>query len=331
MCNFIITTDSSCDLPEALCAKMKIFPIFMKYTIDGQAFSDSLNVEKKKKFFDIMRTGKMPTTSAINPGEYSDFWKDLYNKYKLPIVHISLCQELSCTCNNAVMAANMLKDEIPDAQVYVVDSFIASLGQGMQVLFAANLRDSGVTAEKCARQLDICKRHVNTLYTTGDLKYFLAGGRLSRLGAAFGTVLNINPILNCDPEGALKVIVKPRGENGALKKVCEIIGNRAINPEEQTIFICHTDCPDKAKLFATALCEQVGFKNVFFSTMGATIGSHCGPGLVAIFYMGKERGTEDTSAPSVDDGIAVITSPEFQQAFADYFLTRSSGFKKMDN
>ena len=322
MKKFIITTDSACDLPMEICDKMGIYPIFLKYSIGESLYLDTLYSAEKKLFFDRMRSGANPTTSAINPSEYYDFWRKLIEKHHLPIIHLSISSGISSTYRNSVIASEMIKEENPDSEIRVVDTTIGSLGQGMLVLFAANLRDGGHTAEECEQKLNCCKYNINTFYTTGNLKYFLAGGRLSRTGAVFGTVLNINPILELSHDGTLKVAAKPRGADGALKKICEMVEKCVVNPTEQTLFISHADAPERAKMYALELCARFGFKNVFFSSIGTVMGSHCGPDLVAVFFLGQER--DSVNIDENNQSIAVITSPEFQEAYHTYFLTHMS-------
>ncbi|MBQ6569825.1 MAG: DegV family protein [Clostridia bacterium] len=291
MRNFIVTIDSAGDLLESSCAELEIYHIDMTYCLDGESFVDTLQNSDRKNFYDKVRSGQKSKTAAINPTAYLTFWSELYEKFHLPIIHVSLSKALSGTINYAHTAAEMLKEDYPDSKVYLVDSYIASLGEGMLALMAADMRDNGFTPEQCMEKLDFCRRHINTFYTTDTLKYFVEGGRLSKFAGAVGTVLNINPILDCYPDGGLKTCAKARGGQAALKRVCDDIAQTVVNPTEQIIFISHSDAPERAQTMAKMLTEQYGFKDVYTSFIGAAVGTHCGPGCVAVFYFGKERGT----------------------------------------
>lgn len=126
-------------------------------------------------------------------------------------------------------------------------------------------------------------------YTTDDLTYLYRSGRVSKAGMVVAHALNINPILNLDKEGHLLVIEKVRGQKNTIKRIHKIIEELVVEPENQTLYICHSDIPEKAKVFGDEIKEKYGFKDVYYTYIGPTIGSHCGPGLMAAFFFGKDR------------------------------------------
>ena len=290
MAKYCVSTDSGCDLPATFCEERGIYAYRMKYTIGDETYTDQMNPEDSITFYNRMRKGDVPRTSQMTPQEFIDYWSTLYEKFKLPIVHIAMGSGISGTYSNAVIARDMFLESHPDAKIFVVDSTLASIGYGMLSIWAADMRDAGATPEKCVEWLEKNKILINTYYTCDDLKYLYRSGRVSRVGAAVGTVLNINPILNLDKEGHLIVQEKVRGRKKALRRIYYIILERVVDASNQTVYICHSDCnSEEVKTFSETLINRIVFKDSFISYISSTIGSHCGPGLIAAFFVGKAR------------------------------------------
>lgn len=288
MSGFIVTTDSGCDLPSSLLQERRIIPIRIQYAIDGKVMEDTMRHEDCKKFYDSMRSGLVPTTSQINIMQFVEFWRQLAER-KLPIVHICLGSHISGTYANGLAAIEYLKEQLPEAKIYLVDSTLASVGYGMLALIAADMRDSGKSPEECVDWLNAHKAEINTYYTTSDLTYLYRSGRVSRAGMMIAHALDINPILNLDLEGHLLVQEKVRGQKNAIKHIHKIIGELVRNPEKQVLYICHSDIPEQARAFGEGLKEEFGFRGVYYTYIGTTIGTHAGPGLMAAFFFGKPR------------------------------------------
>lgn len=288
MKKFIVATDSGCDLPITLCKEKDIHTLFLSYQINGQIFTDTMEEDKCKEFFYKVRNGAMPSTSQLNPMEYLEFWKKLM-PLNLPIVHIALGAEISGTYANGLTAKEMLLEEYPDAKVYVIDSTSASTGYGLLAIEAAKLRDADYTAEQCVEWLEKNKYHVNTYYTTENLVHLQRGGRISKASQVIGTALKINPIMNLNYAGKMQVFDKVRGAKATKKRIMSLIEGNVVSPETQTLFIAHADNIDKAKEYGDALQAELGFKEVFYPYIGSIIGTHTGPDLIAIFYLGQPR------------------------------------------
>ncbi len=288
MGKFVVATDSGCDLPLSKLQERDITAMRICYELNGEIVEDTMLHEDCKKFYEGMRNGDVPKTSQINSAQFLDFWKKL-GEQGLPIVHICLGSGISGTYSSGLAALEMLREERPDIQVYLVDSTLASVGYGMLALKAADMRDAGETPEACAQWLNDHKAEVNTYYTTSDLTYLYRSGRVSKTGMVIAHALNINPILNLDLEGHLIVQEKVRGKKATIKRIHEIIRELAVEPENQTLYICHSDIPDEAREFGDAIKEEFGFKDVYYTYIGTTIGSHSGPGLEAAFFFGKPR------------------------------------------
>lgn len=285
---FIVTTDSGCDLSGEYCESLGIVPLKMCWTAGEENITDTMVPTELKAFYDGMRSGTEPKTSQVTPYQYIEFWTPLLER-KLPIVHIALGSAISGTYANGVKAAEMMREEHPDCVIHVVDSTLASVGYGMLAINAAKMRDEGFTPEQCVAELERTKASVNTIYTTGDLTYLYRSGRVSRTGMVVAHALNIWPILRLNIEGTLLVTAKERGKKHTLDRINKIIEEAVLEPEKQTLYICHSDIPEEAHEFGESLKELFGFKDVFYTYIGTTIGSNCGPGLMAAFFTGKDR------------------------------------------
>lgn len=287
---FCVSTDSGCDLPGEYCKKRNIYFYQMKYTIGRAGYADRMFPGDCRAFYDKMRGGAVPRTSQMTPVEFESFWSKLYETCSLPILHIALGSGISGTYSNAMLAKALFLKKHPGAKLFVVDSTLASIGYGMLCIRAADMRDKGMSPERCEEFLNAKKASINTYYTTGDLEYLYRSGRVSRAGKTVATVLNINPILNLDREGHLIVRERIRGRGRALARIGDIMEQLVTEPERQTVYICHSDCEEgEVRPFSCGLIARFGFRDAFISYIGPTIGSHCGPGLIAAFFVGKER------------------------------------------
>lgn len=290
MVKYCVATDSGCDLPSIFCSERSIYAYQMKYFIDEKEYIDQMTPDNGTAFYNRMREGAVPHTSQMSPYEFVGFWSKLLEKPNLPIVHIAMGSGISGTYANAIIARKLFLDAHPEAQVFVVDSTLASIGYGMLCILAADLRDAGETPESCVEHLESRKILVNTYYTTNDLKYLYRSGRVSRTGALVATTLNINPILNLNKEGHLIVREKIRGRKRALSRINEIVQELVTDPAGQTVYICHSDCKaEEVEAFSKTLIDRLGFKGSFINYIGPTIGSHSGPGLIAAFFVGQPR------------------------------------------
>ena len=283
-----ITADSGCDLSLEKCTERGVIPCKMPFTMDGKPMIDGMTEESFREFYDLMRAGGIARTSQINPGEFTEFWRPLAEAGK-NVLHISLAAAISGSCDNARSAAAMLMEEYPGWTCRVVDSANASAGFGLVVLRAADNRDKGMELEANARELESIIHNVNSIFTTNDLTYLYRGGRVSKTAAAFGTALNIVPIMHLDYEGHLEVWQKVRGDKQCFKKVLKDIKELVENAGEQTLIVSEADAPEKAREYGAALVAECGFRDVFYTHIGPIIGAHTGPGLISVFFVGKER------------------------------------------
>lgn len=286
---FIISTDSGCDLSLDACKENGIVPLFMNYIDSEVIIKDTMEQNDIIKFYKKMEEeGKMFKTSAVNIQEAYDFLKELI-KYNKPIMHISLGSGISGTYNNFVTAKEMIDEKYPDNDIYIIDSTCASLGYGMLVLEASKLRDEGKNIKEVVDYIESVKRGINPYFTTNTLTYLARGGRVTKIASIFGNVLSIKPILRLDYDGRLLVHTKGHGKSNTYKKMIESIKEQVINPEEQTLYISHSNAIESAVEFGEILKKELGFKDIYYSYIGSIIGSHTGPGLIAVFFHGKNR------------------------------------------
>lgn len=291
MAKFIITTDSSCDCSLQDLIKNKVHVIYFNYSDEKNIYSDTMNEKEYKSFYDKMKQGVVFKTSQINPQHYYDFFKPLL-KQNLPIIHISLGSGVSNTINSVYMAINLLKEEYPSCDIKPIDSKIASLGLTVLINKLIKLRDNDVDVDEAYKLINESVLNVIAYYTTDTLTYFARGGRLSKVEAFIGNTLKINPILDCDGDGKLRIVDKTRGSKKAIDQLIKRVNNTVINPKEQSVLICHADDKNRAIEIGNRLVDECHFKEYKLYFMGPIIGAHTGPNLVAVFFEGKKRSNE---------------------------------------
>lgn len=291
MAKFIITTDSSCDCSLQDLIKNKVHVIYFNYSDEKNIYSDTMNEKEYKSFYDKMKQGVVFKTSQINPQHYYDFFKPLL-KQNLPIIHISLGSGVSNTINSVYMAINLLKEEYPSCDIKPIDSKIASLGLTVLINKLIKLRDNDVDVNEAYKLINESVLNVIAYYTTDTLTYFARGGRLSKVEAFIGNTLKINPILDCDGDGKLRIVDKTRGSKKAIDQLIKRVNNTVINPKEQSVLICHADDENRAIEIGNRLVDECHFKEYKLYFMGPIIGAHTGPNLVAVFFEGKKRSNE---------------------------------------
>ena len=291
MAKFIITTDSSCDCAINELKRKNIPVIFYNYSDEDRTYLDTMDESEYKSFYNKMRNGSIFKTSQINPQSYYDFFKSLLDE-NLPIIHVSLGSGLSNTINSIYIASSMLKEEYPNCDIRPLDSKIASLGLTVLIDKLIEFKESDMSADEAYEKISLLVDKGHAYFTTDTLTYFARGGRLSKVGAFLGNALKINPVLDVDPKGCLRIIDKVRGNVKAIDTLTKRVKIGVLNPQEQSVYVCHADDEEKAHFIGKKLVEEVGFKDYKVYFMGPIIGAHTGPGLVAVFFLGKYREEE---------------------------------------
>ena len=287
MRDYIITVNSTVDTGKEWLEERNVPVIPLKYTIDGQEYTDMYGLSDKE-FFQKLREGKMSVTSQINPEEAKEMLEP-YVKEGKDVLHLAFSSALSGTSNSMKIAAEELQEEYPEAKVIVVDTLCACMGEAMLLYYALKQKEAGKTIEEVAQWAEENKLHVCHNVTVDDLFHLHRGGRVSKTAAVLGTMVKVKPIIHMDDNGALQVIGKERGRKKSLHKIVDMAVERSEGWDNEIIMITHGDCLEDAEYVAKLVREKMGVENVFIHNIGTVIGSHTGPGVVATFCMGNKR------------------------------------------
>ncbi|MDD3403933.1 MAG: DegV family protein [Hespellia sp.] len=289
MREYVITTDSTVDLPKEYLKEHQITYLPLSYMIDGNTYKDMSGLTHKE-FFDHIRKGSMPTTSQVNPSEAKEAFEPIIKEGK-DILHIGFSSGLSGSYHSAAIAAKELLEKYPEAKITVIDSLCASLGEGLLLHKAVERKEQGMAMDELAAWIEENKLHVCTCVTVDDLFHLQRGGRVSKASAIFGSMVQIKPIICVDDAGQLQVTGKERGRKKSLNKLVAMMGERLAGWEEENELaaIAHGDCIEDAEYVAQQIKERFGVKEVLINGIGTVIGSHTGPGVVVLFFMGNKR------------------------------------------
>ena len=290
MRDFIITTDTTADLPADYIAKHNIPLMSLTYTIEGNTYNWD-NPLPVKDFYNMMRNGSLPTTSQVNPEEATALFESIWKEQDVDILHIAFSSGLSGTYNSARIAAAELSEKYPDKKLIVVDSLTASLGEGLLVHKAVQMKEAGKSLEETADWVENHKMNIVANFTVDDLFHLYRGGRVSKTVAFVGTVINIKPLLHVDNEGHLVQLSKVRGRKKSLIALVDAMEAQigSWKDKNDIIFISHGDAEEEAQYVADLVKERFGIDSFLINYVGSTIGAHSGPGTMALFYMGDQR------------------------------------------
>ena len=285
----IIITDSCSDLPLEYIENNNIFTLGFSVFFKGKEFQDDLGKTLKyKDFYEGVRSGEMPSTSQINVQTYYETFKNYVLKDN-SIIYLGFSSALSGSLNSAGLARTSLLEEFPDADITIIDTKAASLGLGLIVYYSNEMLKKGASKQEIVEWVENNKLKVNHWFTVDDLNHLKRGGRVSSTAAAIGTLLSIKPILHVDDEGRLIPVAKAKGRKKSLKALVDILKERVVNPEDQMIFISHGDSVEDALLVKEMILKETSAKNFIVNPIGPVIGSHAGPGTIALFFLGESR------------------------------------------
>lgn len=287
MKEFVITVNSTVDLPKEWLEEKNVPVIPLRYTIDGETHEDMKGLTSKE-FFEKLREGKMSVTSQVNPDEAKDALEPIVKEGK-DILHLAFSSGLSGTCNSMMIAAEELKEKYPEAKIIVIDTLCACLGEGLLLYKALQLKDAGKTIEEVGAWVEENKLHICHNVTVDDLNHLHRGGRVSKATAVVGTMVKIKPIIHVDEKGTLQVIAKERGRKKSMNKIVDMAAEQSKGWDNDIVMITHGDCIDEAEYVASLVREKMGVDNILINNIGTVIGSHTGPGVLAVFCMGNNR------------------------------------------
>ena len=287
--NYILMTDSDSDLPFALKQELDIPVVSMPYALDGKEYFDDLGQTlDPKSYFDKMRAGSQPTTSALNETVYEEYFEPILASGK-DILFLAFSSQLSCTIQAIYAAREALLQKYPERKFIVVDTLSISGPQTLLVLKAHEMYRAGAPMEEVAAWVEDNKLRAQAWFTVDDLKYLKRGGRISPAAAAIGTLLDLKPILVETCEGKLAAADKVRGRRKAMNYIVVKAVENVVDQKESIGIILHADAPEDALRLQEMLLQKLPDMTIRVESVGPVIGAHAGPGTLAFCFLGKKR------------------------------------------
>ena len=290
MSDFIILTDSSADLSGEMAQAADVQVLPLTFTIGGadyHNYPDNREMDPHL-FYQRLRAGEVATTAAVNMNQYVEAIEPLLQAGRDVLV-LAFSSGLSATFQSSKLAVEELSEKYPERKLYTVDTLCASLGQGLLVWYAARMKNEGRGIGAVRDWLEENKLHLCHWFTVDDLMFLKRGGRISAATAVMGTMLKIKPVLHVDDLGHLVNVSKARGRRASIDAMAAKVGQTGIDPGNQVFFISHGDCLEDAKYLADSLRRTYHPKDVVIGYVGPVIGSHSGPGTLALFFLGSQR------------------------------------------
>lgn len=287
---FTIVTDSCCNLPETLIEEYQLKIISLVFRADGKQYYGYAKGETfaPRQFYTMMRDKKDITTSSVSPQDCYDIF-DAELAQGNDVLYIGFSSALSATCATATSVLQSLAEEYPDRRALAVDSLCAALGQGLLVTCAARMRAQGEPIDAVYQWLLQNRLRLCHWFTVDDLFFLHRGGRVSKTAAIVGSMVGIKPVLHVDNEGRLKMVTKVRGRRASLDTLVAKMAAAGDGLAGQTVYIVHGDCEADAIYVQDAIRERFGVQDFLVCCLEPVIGSHAGPGTVALFFLGRER------------------------------------------
>lgn len=287
MNKYVIVTDSSSDLTRDIINDPEVIYLQLDVLMDGEPSRANCDVDIKD-FYAKLRSKKNATTSAVNIDKFIETF-DKYLSEGYDVLYLGFSSGLSGTFNAGFVAAKELAEKYPERKVFAVDTLAASLGEGLLVYHAVNMKNGGADIESVRDYVEENKLKLCHWFTVDDLFFLKRGGRINAATAIVGSMLSIKPVLHVDNKGRLISVSKARGRRAALDALFDKMKETAIEPEKQVVFISHGDCVEDAQYLADRIKTELGSPEVVISYVGPVIGAHSGPGTIALFYLGCER------------------------------------------
>jgi len=286
--NYVVVSDSCGDLPPSAAEGIVIIPYI--YTLDGKDYYSYLDYREQpvKEFYNILRAGKMASTTQVTPQRYVEIWEPFLQEGK-DVLYICLSSMLSKSYEMSQMAANELSEKYPDRKIITIDSKSACMGIGLLAVRAAKAKEEGKSLEDAAAYIQELTMRTHHWVMADDLHHLRRGGRVSGAAAFVGSMLSVKPILNMKQEGKLEPLHKARGRDKAFAYICEKLEEFKYDPAEGPIYIAHSDVPDYAAQMKDMVTAKYGYKDFVVNHIGPVIGAHTGPGTIAVIFAGKGK------------------------------------------
>ena len=288
--DFLIITDSTCDMPQEMADELGLAILPIRVSMEDKEYAHYLDGRELgfHEFYEKLRAGVPAKTSAANQEDFLSLMEPALAAGR-DVLYIGFSSGLSSTYNVGVMTAAQLAEKYPERKVYTVDSLSASFGEGLLVYHAVQQKLAGKSIDEVRAFVEENRLHRCHWFTVDDLQHLKRGGRVSAAAAAFGTMLNIKPVLHVDDEGHLIPVGKVQGRTTSIKALLKKMQETAIDPAEQVVFISHGDCEKDAEKLAAMVRESIGPKEIILNPIGPVIGAHSGPGTAALFFLGTKR------------------------------------------
>ena len=289
MRDYVIFTDSACDIKPELLAEWGVPYRSLTFRFDGEEKEYSNDDMSVREFYDKMRAGSVAKTAAVTPEAFATMFEEEALKQDKDVLYIGFSSGLSTTYNSGRIAALELQEKYPEAKIIAVDTLAASAGEGLMLYLTVQEKKKGATIEEAATFMRDLIGRMGIWFTVDDLVYLKRGGRVSPTAAFVGNLLGIEPVLYMDNEGHLIPVTKVRGRRTSIVAMADKYTEKAVDKENGTVFISHGDCLADAQLLADMLKERHGVEVKVLTDVGPVIGAHSGPGTIALFFVADAR------------------------------------------
>lgn len=287
--NFVIYTENTADLPAELVKANNIKVLNMEFILNEKTYSgEKGNTLEPEAFYAAMREGKKTSTSQVAPQTYIDLFSKQFEQGN-DVLYLAFSSGLSGSYNSAVIAQAELEKLYPNRKLIIIDTLSASLGQGMLALMVAQYATTATDLAQVAIYAQNLVPKVSHLFTVDDLNHLHRGGRLSKTSAVLGTLLHLKPLLHLNNQGKIVPYAKVIGRNKAFQTMLQTMQETISLPDTKFVAIGHGDCLDEAQKVGEMIRQKFNIQTIYYNHIGTVIGSHSGPGTLAVFYIGSAR------------------------------------------
>ena len=287
MRDYIIITDSSADLTPEMSAELGLSMVQLEVLVEGEKTAAN-NAVDIKRIYAQLRDKKNATTSAVNIDTFLELFESLLQK-DVDLLYLGFSSGLSSTFSSGAVALQELAEKYPDRKLYAVDTLCASMGQGLLVYYAAQMKDAGADIDTVRDWVEANKLQLSHWFTVDDLFFLKRGGRVSAATAVVGSLLSIKPVMHVDNAGKLINVAKVRGRKAAVDALFDKMKSTMIEGKNDVAFISHGDCIEDAEYLANRIRTELGIEHIEINFVGPVIGAHSGPGTIALFFIATER------------------------------------------
>lgn len=281
----VIVADSTADIPQSIASELGIHIVPMRLAFGDQSFVEGVDITAEEFYAKLTKSRELPTTSQTSPSQYAKVYRGLLDAHPgAPIISIHISSGMSGTYQSARLAKEMIEEELgQESGITVIDSLCASYGFGLQVVHAARLAGQGATVERIREEVERLGRERRLYFLVDTLDYLQKGGRIGKAAAILGNLLNIKPILSVDREGVIYAVDKARGRKKALSRVIELFVNDFGESKDLNVAVCDGVNPEGAAEMLSLLSQHFTLHEVVRTSIGAVVGTHVGPGILAVF------------------------------------------------